>query len=112
MEVTDDKFGKDGMADRCSRLLMVFHSWRGLEILSAMRWELYSFLAAMIALWALRKAVRFARLGSDFHLCSSLRRAFLRSLSAGVNQGFSFGEWMTLVTSGACLSRMQVSVVL
>ena len=50
VDVTDDKFGKDGMADRCSRLLIVFHSWRGLEMLSAMRWELYSFLAAMIAL--------------------------------------------------------------
>ena len=50
VDVTDDKFGKDGTADRCSRLLIVFHSWRGLEMLSAMRWELYSFLAAMIAL--------------------------------------------------------------
>ena len=63
-------------------------------------------------LLALRKAARFARLGSDFHLCSSLRRVFLRTLSAGVNQEFSFGELVTLVMSGACLSRMQVSVVL
>ena len=30
MEVTDGRFGKDGMADRCSRLLMVFQRWRGL----------------------------------------------------------------------------------
>ena len=49
--MTDGRFGKAGMADRCSRLLMVFQSWRGLEIFSAMRWEWYSFLAAMMAFW-------------------------------------------------------------
>ena len=56
---------------------------------------------------------KFGRDGeADFHLCSSLWRVFVRIFSAGLNQGFSFGEWVTLVMRGACLSRMRVSVVL
>ena len=51
-------------------------------------------------------------LGSDFQRRSSLRRVFLSSLRAGVNQGFDLEECISLVITGACLSRIAVRVVL
>lgn len=39
MHVTEERFGKEGVDERWRRLLTVFQSWRGFEMLDEMRLE-------------------------------------------------------------------------
>ena len=47
----EERFGRAGTADRCSKVLMVFQSWRGFELFVVMSGVWYIFLAARMALW-------------------------------------------------------------
>ena len=60
----------------------------------------------------MRKAARLAAVGRDFQRRSRLRQIFLRTLRPGENQMFDLGDWIVLVMSGACLSRILVRVEL
>ena len=58
---------------------------------------------------ALRSLSKLYRVLKDFQFFSRRRRFAFSDCSAGVNQGLEFSEWISLVLTGACLSRIAVS---